>query len=382
MPAGRRRDNTGTLPSERGKQLAGPAAYATFGGLLTGFAFSGLSFYITRKHEQETAPDEKHDQPKIKGIAAALFLAMVSLGICTFLYANLGVVANSSSGAAVMALLSYGIVFALSVLSLFYAVTLMILENLPDKDAAKIAYWVVTVAGTVVVLRFLADTAHAAARTRCPPPSTTCILPGVVSGWGISLTLLAAALLSMVCVIRLEEGTPRGVIGALTDHPIWPTGGVFIATVIVTTTESVYLSTRSPGYAPSELLIYSSYAISILSVALFALACGRVISPRAEVSVESLLHLGRAAKDPGVHEVSTQRRKPHRSTSVRKILEPVCLFVVLVLFFIGPEQYLALSIAVPAGAVWLLVWIYCPQKQNNGSENVESMPAGTGTSQP
>src|SRR3984957_14066177 len=70
MPAGRRRDNTGTLPSERGKQLAGPAAYATFGGLLTGFAFSGLSFYITRKHEQETAPDEKHDQPKIKGIAA------------------------------------------------------------------------------------------------------------------------------------------------------------------------------------------------------------------------------------------------------------------------------------------------------------------------
>jgi hypothetical protein len=358
--------------------MAGPGAYATFGGLLTGFAFSGLSFYITRKHDRE------NDQPKIEGIAAVLFLAMVSLGICTFLYANLGVVANSNSGAAIMALLSYGIVFALSVLSLFYAVALMILENLPEKDAAKIAYWVVTVAGTVLVLRFLADTVHAAASTRCLP-SSPCILPGVVSWQGISLTLLGAALLSVVCIIRLEEGEPRGVIGALTDHPIWPPGGVFIATVTVTTTESVYLSTRSPGYTPSELLIYSSYAISILSVALFALACGRVISPRAEVSVESLLHLGWAAKDPGAHEVSAQARKLHRSTLVRRILEPVCFLVVVALFFIGPDWYLAFSIAVPAGAVWLLVWIYCPQKQSNGSEKVQGMTTSTtgiGTSQP
>ena len=144
-------------------------AYATFGSLLTGFAFSGLSFYITRKPD----PDKPRNQTEVKGIPAAVFLAMVSLGICSFLYANLGSIAAFSPKAAVMALLPYGIVFALSVLSLFYTVTLMMLENLPAKDpaddaakaaakdaakdAARIAYWVVTVAGTVLVLRFLAD---------------------------------------------------------------------------------------------------------------------------------------------------------------------------------------------------------------------------------
>jgi hypothetical protein len=355
-------------------------AYATFGSLLTGFAFSGLSIYITRKPD----PDTAHNQTEIKGIPTAVFLAMVSLGICSFLYANLGSIAAFSPKAAVMALLPYGIVFALSVLSLFYTVTLMMLENLPAEDtakeAARIAYWVVTVAGTVLVLRFLADAAREAVRSSCQPPPTPCTLPGVLSPWGIALTLLIAASLSVIFTMKLQASEPRWMIGELTNHPAWPPGFVFAATVLVTTTGSVYLSTRGPSYRPSGWLIFPSYAACILLVALFALACGRVVAPRAEVSVEALLQRW-AAGAHAAHEAGGQTKAHDWSTPLRWTLYVVCGLALLALTLIGPQRLLSLCVTGPAVLVWFLVWISCPQRPGNGSENAGRMPTGSGTSQ-
>jgi hypothetical protein len=143
--------------------------YATFGGVLAGFAFAGLCVYLGRDHcrnddfSSSSAPgqmddssecrrpsgNEKSGPVEVKHIAAAVFYSMASLAISSFLYSTLAGIADSSPGVAVTALLSYGIIFALSVLSLFYSVTLMMLEHPLTKDAAKHAYWVVTIAGTV-----------------------------------------------------------------------------------------------------------------------------------------------------------------------------------------------------------------------------------------
>ena len=230
-------------------------AYATFGGLLTGFAFSGLSVYISRAVKQAEIPQaityasDMRRPIVVKDVAVAVFLAMVSLAISSFLYANLAGVADANPGAAIAALLSYGIVFALSVLSLFYAVTLMMLEHPLTKYAAKTAYWVVTIAGTVIVLRFLASTASAVAVYRCQHVKN-CEPSGVLSPWGIILTLLIATSLSMLTAMELQQHEPVGRIGALTNHPAWPPGVVFLATVFVTTSESVYLSTRGHSYVP------------------------------------------------------------------------------------------------------------------------------------
>jgi hypothetical protein len=367
-------------------------AYATFGGLLTGFAFSGLSFYITRKPGQETGSHKEHYRPEVKSIPAAVFLAMVSLGICSFLYANLGSVASTTPRAAIMALLPYGIVFALSVLSLFYTVTLMMLENLPAKDAARIAYWVVTVAGTVLVLRFLAGTVREAVMSRCPAPPgplgpptppIACTLPGVLSSWGICLTLLAAASLSVIFTMKLQESEPRGVIGELTNHPALPPGFVFIATVVVTTTVSVHLSTRSSPYKPPEWLIYPGYAACILFVALFALACGRVVAPRAEVSVESLLQavrLRRRAHDgSATHEAATHTPARSRSRPVRIILHALWIGALAGLLLIGPQRYLSLWVSLPAVGVFFVVQYSCRQRPGNGSRITGGMPVGRGT---
>jgi hypothetical protein len=65
-------------------------SYATYGGLLVGFAFSGLLFYLTDK--QPDAPDDKRGDPPLvkKGhVTLTVLFAMASLSMTSFLYANL-----------------------------------------------------------------------------------------------------------------------------------------------------------------------------------------------------------------------------------------------------------------------------------------------------
>jgi hypothetical protein len=82
---------------------------------------------------------------------------MAPLGISTFLYANLaGDGGPVREGRDAAALLVYGVVLALSVLALFYFLTLMLFERPLTKHAAKPAFWAGTIAGSLVVLRFLA----------------------------------------------------------------------------------------------------------------------------------------------------------------------------------------------------------------------------------
>jgi hypothetical protein len=64
----------------------------------------------------------------IDDVAAAIFYAMASLAICAFLYAGIsGDPEGSRRGATLM--VWYAVVLSLSVLALFYSLTLMIYER-------------------------------------------------------------------------------------------------------------------------------------------------------------------------------------------------------------------------------------------------------------
>jgi hypothetical protein len=365
-------------------------ANATFGDLLVGFAFAGLCVYIARKPGEEKPKPCQKNPPgsfgkmtersksgretlsiEVRDVTAAVFFAMVSLAMSSFLYSNLVGITQSEPRVAAMAVLSYGIIFALSVLSLFYGVVLMMLESESTAEVAKTAYWVVTIAGTVIVLRFLADSARDVLLSRCRP-HTACNVPGVLSLWGIGCTLLIAALLSVLITVKFQEFPKSherelgGVVGALGRHPAWPPGIVFIAAVLVTTLESLYFNTRSASFMPSDWLIYSSYSASLLLVALFALACGRVVAPRAEITV------GRASSSApaGDHQskyMEFGRVKIEFGHVKAAMYIAIAVVAILMFCLAGRQRYLVLWIWFPAIVVMLLVWYSCPRQTSNSS---------------
>lgn len=306
--------------------------YSTFAGVLAGLAFTGLCVYLSRRPYVNPLPVNRKRRgrstpavPQVDDVAAAIFYAMVSLAVSSFLYANLdGEATNSAAAqAAVVAarsavsagqrgnaehhaamlvqavnssddlitmLLPYGMVLALSVLSLFYAVALMALQNKLNRLAMH-TYIAVTLGGTVIVVRFLAGSAQdAIVALQC---KHMCGASSILSLRGIWLTLVLTVALSLLATgILLQYGSPKspdnrqgGSLGKLLDklqkrRTIAPVV-VFSASIIVATTASLYLNTQAGTYEAHASFIYSMYATSLLLVILFALACGRVIAPAA-----------------------------------------------------------------------------------------------------
>jgi hypothetical protein len=141
---------------------------------------------------------------------------------------------------------------------------------------------------------------------------------------------------------------------------------VFIAAVFVTTVQSLYLNTRDFQYRPSPWMIYVSYAASILLVTLFALACGRVVAPRAEVNMKSLIlfsdkvavKLRRARKTPTAEEsipLPSQSIPPTPKSVKAFLILVVSISAVTMLLLGGGRWYLSLFVLTPALAIVILV---------------------------
>jgi hypothetical protein len=277
-------------------------AYAAFAGVLAGFAFTGLSFYVTRSQKSSPAGNavdvlvmsKRKKRLAFKAIqasavAASGFYAMAALGISTFLYADLAGSAypiptdstgipSSQAGPAEAHLLIYGIVLALSVLTLFYFMTLMLFERSLTRPAAKHAFWAGTIAGSIVVLRFLADSAQDARETTCAQP-TRCDLAWLYSTWGIRITLLAAAAIFLVITLtRALEKCAGWLLRWLARWPTLPSAGVFTVAVAAAVLASHYLNGLNA--APPSWVIDVGYGSGIALIALFTLASGAVIYPR------------------------------------------------------------------------------------------------------
>jgi hypothetical protein len=288
-------------------------AYATFGGLLVGFAFTGLCLYLQRQPGEDRQEEPAGyliartealvvlDRIPVHAVAATGFYAMASLGMSTFLYANIAG-DSGAQGRDVLALLPYGALLALSVLTLFYFVTLMMLEQPLTREAAKPAFWAATIAGSVVVLSFLAGSTRdavcpeavsstaaggAGAVSKAGGSTPACGLPWPFSFFGISVILLGA--LVVFCAIALSRLLERPVLRRcflrpLVNRPMLPPAGVFCVAFAVTAWVSVYVNTRpsgsSPGTFPARWIVYLIYGLGVLFVAGFALASGCVVYPR------------------------------------------------------------------------------------------------------
>ncbi len=133
--------------------------YANLAAVLAGFALAGLVLYLERQRRDDgetTVERSSAASPQV--ITTTLFYSMAALTTCAFLYSTLAGEPHDSARAAIGRML-YGIVFGLSVLSLFFALVLVMLGHPVTQAAARRTSWVVVVAGPAIVFRFLASAA-------------------------------------------------------------------------------------------------------------------------------------------------------------------------------------------------------------------------------
>jgi hypothetical protein len=209
----------------------------------------------------------------VDDIAAALFYSMAALAVCAFLYASLGG-EPADKGRGPTAMVLYGVVFGLSVLSLFYAIALMLAEHEDVRPAAMHAYWVVAVAGPIIIMRFLVTAVYTAWKFRCPS--------GCGSSWplpiGVGVVLLVV-LLVMSVFARQGQVKWRRRRESAEDGRVWPVKWVFWVTVIVALV-SLTITTQRPEFVFHPLVSYVFLLLGSVALGGFSIACGTVFSAR------------------------------------------------------------------------------------------------------
>jgi hypothetical protein len=291
------------------------SSFASFAEIMTGFSFAALVIYLAyesgngrhRAIETTSAPKKSGRNPRdTKGddnkqlpplqvgmehpirrteVAATLFYSTASLAISSFLYASLTIQVEAVPKVTA-ALLLYGVIFGLSVLAFFYALTLMTYENRDARGAARAAYLVVVIAGPAVVLRFLADVAQGAWDFRCSgacsPESWS---PPLIGGIAILVCLLVISI--VISLLRIFEKCEalRGICNWLCVRPVLPAWGIFIISVGVTLLGIAV--TEPVSFVPSEGFIWIILVVGSSLLALFALACGCVVGPRLNKSSDT-----------------------------------------------------------------------------------------------
>ena len=258
------------------------SAYSTFAGVLAGFSFTALVVYLQRRPERS----ENDAGARIFGsqVATGLLYSTASLIISSFLYANL-VSQATDFQRATGELLIYGGVLGLSVLVMFYSLTLMIYEVPYTRDAVKYAYWLTVIAGPTVIFRFLVDVAQLVWHSGRVAKCMSAPLSGAISLWGdagIAALLLISSLITVFGFLRWFRWTREKVVKQLAKRPTIPALAVFI-----TATGAAIASIAITGrvkYAPARIYFTGPVlGTEFVLLAGFALACGCVIGEQAPV---------------------------------------------------------------------------------------------------
>jgi hypothetical protein len=277
-----------TLPRFDVASAAG--SYATFGFLLVGFAFNSLFHYLTDRQEQDVPPGPPPPPgvPRLirkRDVKVAMLYAMASLLLTSFLYLELAGEAAPSGTPAVSppwtaaALVPYGVAFGLSVLMLFYSLTLIMLRQ--ASPLASWSYWVVACVGPAVVLRFLLAAAAQARAVNC-----ACLPGWPLSRWGILATVaLTAGGAAVIMLTGLDWSPARELLRTpLMNRPAVPSVLVFAGVAVMTGLLSVYFTGHGSSYRVNSWVVTLSAWIAVGAVFLFALSCGCVIGPRVNVA--------------------------------------------------------------------------------------------------
>jgi hypothetical protein len=265
-------------------------AYADFGGLLVGFAFVALFAYLKEMPRRSAGQGHK-GKPQQDGAAPdvteghvtlTVLFAMASLTMTSFLYASLaGEAASEPPALAAAALVPYGVAFGVSVLMLFYALTLVMLER-RHKAVASWSYWMVACVGPAVVLRFLLGAAANAREVMCDFKCG----PGwpLSRWWMFAAVALAAAAAATFMLMGLGWEPIRGLRDRLRDLPAGPPIAVFVGVALMTGLVSLYFTGPQPSFPPVSWMVTAAMWVAVLAVAAFAVACGCVIGPRVDVA--------------------------------------------------------------------------------------------------
>jgi MFS family permease len=254
-------------------------SYAQIAGLLAGLAAAGIIVYLTRqavdgRQGPEAPPTSERKPIGSRHVVRSLFFAMSALAICSFLYAS-AIDDAISPGRLALEMMFYGAALGTSVLALFYAVALMMLEHQVTRVAAASAYWMLVVVGPAVVLRFIAGAAYEG--WRMANPSQTSWSSPLLVGSAYAV-LLALGLLWVV-----SYGMPTRLLRSLRDklraRPVAPAVAAF-SFAAAGGLLSVFVSPATPDYVPHWVLSWAALFASSVAVTYFAFACVSVLGER------------------------------------------------------------------------------------------------------
>jgi PIN domain-containing protein len=275
--------------------------YSTFAGVLAGFAFLGLSVYLTRSPRDQricasvlpSGDNVRRGQEPIRShqIASSTFYAMASLAISSFLYATLAgqispasafsAPTGSAAGPPAAEFLTYGLALTLAVLALFYSLTLLLLEYPLTNRSAWNAYWAAIIVGTLIVVRFLLTDVRDTLLIYHPgTPEGMLSTPGIYIYLGLAGSL--SVLISRSGI--LERKPLYRILQLFINSPVAPALCSFFGTIGIAVLVSPYLETRpASNYRPAMELIQVYFGIAMLLVAVFTVAAGSVIGPRVKI---------------------------------------------------------------------------------------------------
>jgi len=219
--------------------------YSQLCGVLAGFAFAGLAIYLNASQLPAQAA----------AVSVSLFTAFAALVIVSVLYALLsGESSRVATRRTDTSLLLYGLPFGLSIITMFYALTLMAVERPELAGMVGVGKFLVVVATPTILLGRLNIAAIdiAADHGRWKPHQL---------GWVLLILypIVAAFILnwsSLTAYVDATAGSVPGYIGL---------GSAVLAAVV-----SPIISTRPPGYRLRPGWVASYLTLSFVAVVTYS----------------------------------------------------------------------------------------------------------------
>lgn len=219
--------------------------YSQLAGVLAGFAFAGLSFYLTRSELPSQAA----------GVAVSLFTAFAALVIVAILYALLsGESPDVATRRVDASLLVYGLPFGLSIITLFYSLTLMATERPELAGMVGVGKFIVIAAAPLIVIGRLNIAAMDACGRR----------PGWQPyhfGWILVVALPALATVTLVNGPLVD---PWPEVSAV--YPAYIGLGTAVAAAVL----SSIISTRRPDFELPRPIIYVYLVTAFVALASYS----------------------------------------------------------------------------------------------------------------
>lgn len=292
-----RMENEHVQPMAQVVNLGPPAQmYGSLAAVLAGFAFTALILYLERQDPgpREQEPDSsstKYGHINPSSIVKTLFYAMCALTVCAFLYSRLAG-ESVTSGRVLLGLSLYGMVLGGAVLSLFYALNLVMVTHPTTRSSAEATRWVVAAAGPAVVVGMLADLLDSAWQQGCDgtcPPwmsprwwSFGLLVAFVLGGLLLTVPALQRAKRLRTTIRRLQR---RVVVQAAADlllpRPHLP---ALITLMLASTIGMASLWARGVavgghGGLDPRIWVHPVLLLTATVMAIFAFATGSVLDP-------------------------------------------------------------------------------------------------------